>query len=168
MTDDTSLPVDFERSSRTATNRTVAVAVAVAAPAVAGRHRPHLGDYPVGLDGTATYSGISGLNAAPSPITYHPCASIARRNVLVAYRLIYELPANSPSHFFFFVCLLFSFFSFFFFCKWRVCGRSSYPFFKYRSGNGVNVVQDCYIYGMIPSSHMISVKLMMTTTDTQR
>lgn len=91
----TLLWVDFERNWHTARNRTVVAVVAIVA--AADRHRPHLGDYPGGLDGTATYSGISGPNAAPSPITYHPCANTARRNVLVAYRLIYELPENSPS-----------------------------------------------------------------------
>lgn len=74
------------RSCRTGRNRN---AVAVAAGA-AGRRQPRPGDYSGDSDGTATYSGISGPNAAPSPITYHPCATTARSNVLVAYRFIYE------------------------------------------------------------------------------
>ena len=117
MIDGTLSSVDSERNSHTATNR-IAVVVAVVVVVVADQPQPHLGDYPVGLDETATYSGISSPNAAPSPITYHPCASAARRNVLVAYRLIYELPVNSPSsshrgeyHEYFF---LFFFFYFFF------------------------------------------------------
>lgn len=121
MTDDTSSSVDFERNSHTVTNRTAVAAVVVVA--AVDQPRPHLGDYPVGLDETATYSGISSPNAAPSPITYHPCASAARRNVLVAYRLIYELPVNFPSSshrdeyhnyffFFFLSSLPFSFISF--------------------------------------------------------
>ena len=89
----------FERNCRKARNRTAVAVVALAAAvavAAAGLHRPHLGDYPEGLDGTATYSGISGPNAAPSPITYHPCATTARRNVLLAYRFIYEVANDSP------------------------------------------------------------------------
>lgn len=121
MTDDTSSSVDFERNSHTVTNRTAVAAVVVVA--AVDQPRPHLGDYPVGLDETATYSGISSPNAAPSPITYHPCASAARRNVLVAYRLIYELPVNFPSsshrdeyhNYFFFFSFFSSFFFYFFF-----------------------------------------------------
>lgn len=75
----------------------IVVVVVVALVAVADQHWPHLGDYPEGLNGTATYSGISDPNAAPSPITYHPCANTARRNVLVAYWLIYELIVNSSN-----------------------------------------------------------------------
>lgn len=130
MTDDTLSSVDFERNSHTATNRIAVVAVVVVA--VVDQPRPHLGDYPVGLDETATYSGISSPNAAPSPITYHPCASAARRNVLVAYRLIYELPVNSPSsshrgeyHEYFFL-FFFSFrFLLFLFRGWCVCDRTT-------------------------------------------
>lgn len=127
MTDDTLSSVDFERNSHTVTNRTAVAAVVVVA--VVDQPRPHLGDYPVGLDETATYSGISSPNAAPSPITYHPCASAARSNVLVAYRLIYELPVNFPSsshrgeyHKYFFFSFLFLLYLF---RGWCVCDRTT-------------------------------------------
>lgn len=133
MTDDTLSSVDFERNSHTATNRTAVVVAVVVVAAVVVQPRPHLGDYPVGLDETATYSGISSPNAAPSPITYHPCASAARRNVLVAYRLIYELPVNSPSsshrgeyhEYFFLFSFSLSFFLLFLFRGWCVCDRTT-------------------------------------------
>lgn len=57
------------------------VAAVVAAAVAVGQRSPHFEDCPEDLDGTVTYSGTSNPNVAPSPITYHPCARTARKNV---------------------------------------------------------------------------------------
>lgn len=79
------------RNYRKATSHSAAAVVAAEA---AGRQPA---DCPADSGGTATCLGISGPNAAPSPITYHPCArSSARRRDVHVYRHIYK-SAIEPS-----------------------------------------------------------------------
>lgn len=68
----TYLRVNFGHNYRRGRIRTDSCVGTVVAAAVVADLCQHLGDCPEGSTETATCSGISGPNVAPSPITYHP------------------------------------------------------------------------------------------------